>query len=182
MTMMRKRGNQALVQQIRDLARAGNWQEAKKLADTLPSTPDNIRLKEKIEKQLYITTGEIPAVMEGSMALADDEIDEALLEISPPVTRALKKNRANELAPNIGNAVMQFLSAIALFWGVITFFTALMFPGRYSLYDSSAVQVTQVYSEATFLMVQAIALFVFGGVLQVAVLVRSSQWLKRNEG
>jgi hypothetical protein len=74
MTLMneqRNKRNNQIVQQIKDFARAGQWQEAKNLVDTLPSTPDNIRLKERVEKQLYIATGEVPAVMEGSMALAD---------------------------------------------------------------------------------------------------------------
>lgn len=178
----KKRGNPAVIQQIKDLARAGKWQDAKNLADTLPSTPDNIKLKERVEKQLYIATGEVPVVMEGSMALADDDLDAALLEMATPVTRTPKKKTTNELAPNIGNAVMQFFSALALLWGIVTFFAALMFPGSYSLYNASAPQVTQVYSQATFLMAQAIALFVFVGVIQLVILVRGSQWLRRNEG
>lgn len=178
----KNRGNLAVVQQIKDLARAGKWQDAKNLADTLPPTTDNIKLKERVEKQLYITTGEVPAVMEGSMALADDDLDAAPPEISAPVIPTPKKKVANDLAPNIGNAVMQFFSAIALLWGIVTFFAALMFPGGYSLYSASAPQVTQVYAQATFLMAQAIALFVFVGVLQLVILVRGSQWLRRNAG
>lgn len=178
----KKRGNQAVVQQIKDLARAGKWQEAKNLVDTLPPTPDNIKLKERVEKQLYITTGEVPAVMEGSMAMADDDLDAALLEMGKPAPHVLSKSRKKKSALDYGNSVMQLLSAIALMWGVITFFTALGIPNRYSLYGASAVQATQVYSEATFLIAQAIALFVFVGVMQLVTLVRDSQGLRRNEG
>lgn len=186
MTMMnenRKRQQQQLIQQIRDLARNGDWQEAKRLADTLPDTPDNAKMKERIEKQLFIATGEVPAVMEGSMALLDSGLDEALLEGVPVVTkRAPKRVVDDELAPNIANAFLQFLAFIALVWGGVTFFTALTFPGRYSLYGASAPQMTQVYTQATFLMVQAIALFVFAGVMQLAIMVSGTQWLRRNRG
>lgn len=186
MTMMneqRKRQQQQLIQQIRDLARAGQWQEAKRLVDTLPETPDTIKMKERIEKQLFIATGEVPTVMEGSMALLDSELDEALLEGMPVVTkRPAKKLVDDELAPNIANAFLQLLAFIALAWGIITFIAALQIPGRYSLYDASAVQATQVYTEAAFIMLQAIALFLFAGVMQLAILVSGSQWLRRNRG
>lgn len=67
MTMMneqRKRQQQQLIQQIRDLARNGQWQEAKQLAVKLPNTPETTKMKERIEQQLLITTTEARAVTE----------------------------------------------------------------------------------------------------------------------
>jgi hypothetical protein len=84
----RKR-NQTM-QQVKELARAGQWQEAKKLVDTLPDTPDVIRIRNSIEKQLYIATGEIPAVMEGTPVVADTDEDLTSWVTSPS---ALKTKR-----------------------------------------------------------------------------------------
>lgn len=176
MTMMneqRKRQQQQLVQQIRDLARNGQWQEAKRLADNLPDTPDNAKMKERIEKQLFIATGEVPAVMEGSMALLDSELDEALLE-GVPIARKPDKKPTNPVSLNINiiNIALHILSALILLWGITTFNEALATPGQYSLYDASAPQITQVYAESVFIMTKAIALFALAGVAQLAVMVR----------
>lgn len=77
MTLLNKsmRQNQIL-QQVKELAQEGRWQDAKELIDTLPSSPEVDKIRVKISKQLFITTGEIPAIMEGSMALADAQGDD----------------------------------------------------------------------------------------------------------
>lgn len=94
----KKRGNPAVVQQIKDLARAGKWQEAKNLVDTLPSTPDNIKLKERVEKQLYIATGEVPSVMEGSPVLADEAVD---AEMDAALLTAIVKRKSRQTEDEI---------------------------------------------------------------------------------
>jgi hypothetical protein len=166
----RKR-NQTM-QQVKELARAGQWQEAKKLVDTLPDTPDVIRVRERIEKQLYIATGEVPAVMEGTPVVVDtdEDLTSWVASDAPP-----KVKRKSDKPPlNIANAVIHLVSALLLAWGIFTFFSASAFPGEYSLYDASAVQITQVYSEATFLMLKAVTLFVLAAVLQIAILARKA--------
>jgi hypothetical protein len=163
----RKR-NQTM-QQVKELARSRQWAEAKKLVDTLPDTPDVLRIRNSIEKQLFIATGEVPSVMENSMAAADMDEDAAVKVPAP------KTKRTSDKPPlNIANAVIHLVSALLLAWGVFTFFSASGFPEQYSLYDASAVQITQVYSEATFLMVKAIALLALVAVLQISVVARKA--------
>lgn len=116
----RKRAQQT-VQQIKDLARAGDWVEAKRLADTLPSTPDNNKLRERIAKQLFIATGEVPSVMEGSMALFDADDEVATTPAPPP---AAKVKRMENGIPSympiriVGNLV-NGIGAIMILIGVI---------------------------------------------------------------
>jgi hypothetical protein len=163
----RKR-NQTM-QQVKELARNGQWAEAKKLVDTLPNSPDVLRIRNSIEKQLFIATGEIPSVMENSMAAAEMDEDAAVKAPAP------KTKRTSDKPPlNVANAVIHLVSALLLAWGVFTFFSASGFPEQYSLYDASAVQITQVYSEATFLMVKAIALLALVAVLQISVVARKA--------
>jgi hypothetical protein len=119
MSLIKKRASET-VQQIKDLARAGDWVEAKRLVDTLPPTPDNTRLKERIEKQLFIATGEVPAVMEGSMALFDADSDVAAV---PAPTPAAKVKRLVDGIPSylairvVGNLV-NGIGAIMIVFGV----------------------------------------------------------------
>lgn len=136
MTMMRKRANET-VQQIKDLARAGDWVEAKRLVDTLPQTPDNIKLRERIEKQLFIATGEVPAVMEGSMALYDADSD-----VASPSMRTTTSAAAMKPKREVGAAPGYFaLYAVALafyafgFLSILGGIIALFLPGaEYELY------------------------------------------------
>jgi hypothetical protein len=81
----RKR-NQTM-QQVKELARNGQWAEAKKLVDTLPNSPDVLRIRNSIEKQLFIATGEVPSVMENSMAVADMDNDTETA-VPTPVVKA----------------------------------------------------------------------------------------------
>lgn len=79
----RKR-NQTM-QQVKELARNGQWAEAKKLVDTLPNSPDVLRIRNSIEKQLFIATGEVPSVMENSMAVVDMDNDTETAAPTPVV-------------------------------------------------------------------------------------------------
>lgn len=137
MTMMneqRKRQHQQLIQQIRDLARAGQWQEAKRLADTLPETPDTMKMKERIEKQLFIATGEVPTVMEGSMALLDSELDEALLEGIPVVARK-PKPAESDIPAYMPIRIVAYLvyggGILAICFGIALFFSGFFVESYY---------------------------------------------------
>lgn len=168
-----RRRNQTM-QQVKELARSGQWAEAKKLVDTMSDTPDVIRIRNSIEKQLYIATGEVPAVMEGSPAIAEsgDDLTAWVASDTPPK----KAKRADDKTSlHVANGFLQLLSAATLLWGIITFLSALTLPGRYSLYSASAPQITQIYTEATFVMAQAIALFTFAGALQISILASKAQ-------
>lgn len=117
----RKRNNEKL-QQVKELARNGQWAEAKKLVDTLPNTPDVVRIRNGIEKQLFIATGEIPSVMENSMAAVD--MDERGAK-SPNL--ALKTKRADDIIPTympirIPAGIIYFVGIFSSTLSVIVFF------------------------------------------------------------
>jgi hypothetical protein len=136
MSLIKKRASET-VQQIKDLARAGDWVEAKRLVDTLPPTPDNTRLKERIEKQLFIATGEVPAVMEGSMALFDADSDVATPSIRATTSAAaMKPKRETAGVPKYYALyavafLLYGLGFLSILGGIITLFVP---PSRYELY------------------------------------------------
>lgn len=118
-----RRRNQTM-QQVKELARSGQWAEAKKLVDTMPDTPDVIRIRNSIEKQLFIATGEVPSVMENSMAVVD--MDESI-GTKPPTLSALKAKRTVGDIPSYmpiriagylvyGIGVMAMTAAVLLFF------------------------------------------------------------------
>lgn len=69
--------------------------------------------------------------------------------------------------------IAQLLAAVALLGGAALFVLAIQTPGKYLMLAKSAVQVSQVYSEATFYGVMAIAAFAAGILLAVSSLARS---------
>lgn len=71
----------------------------------------------------------------------------------------------------IGIIVFHVLAFLAFIAGVISFFQATNIPGGYYLSSASAVQVTQVYSEATFVMLRAIAYILIALFIEVAIYV-----------
>lgn len=127
MTLMneQRKRNLQIIQQVKDLARDGKWLEAKRLVDSLPRTADTIKLKERIEKQLFIATGEVPQVMEGSMALADADDSTADVQAS-----ALKQKVSMTPIPSYwivravayliygGGGIVTFIGVISLFIGL----------------------------------------------------------------
>lgn len=54
------------------------------------------------------------------------------------------------MGKKIATVFWGLVSAFAFILGVITFLYAASVPGRYNLYSASAVQISQVYSEATY--------------------------------
>lgn len=65
--------------------------------------------------------------------------------------------------------VMTIIGALTLCAGILLFIVAFTTPTKYPLTGASAIQISQVYAEATFYAVLAIAAFVFSGVLLYAV-------------
>lgn len=82
-----RRRKAQILQQVKELARQGQWQEAKSLIDTLPDAPDVTRIRERIGKQLFVATGEVPTVMEGGLAVADMDEDTAWIEGSAQASK-----------------------------------------------------------------------------------------------
>ncbi len=60
------------------------------------------------------------------------------------------------------------IGALALVGGIWFFIKAFMTPSMYSLSTASAIQAQQVYGEATYYGVLAIAAFIFAGVMLLA--------------
>jgi hypothetical protein len=160
----RKRANQT-VQQIKDLARAGEWVEAKRLADTLPKTPDNTRLQERIAKQLFIATGEVPSVMEGSLALFDADSDVAAASAVP--TPAAKIKRDVSAVPKYYALyavafLLYGLGFLSILGGIITLFIP---PSEYELYGQ---MYTMSYAGAGFAAIASgIGMVVAGEIWRV---------------
>ena len=130
MSLIKKRANETL-QQVKDLARAGDWVEAKRLADTLPRTPDNLRLQERIAKQLFIATGEVPAVMEGSMALFEADSDVAAAPSPTPKVKRQTSGIPNYYALYAVAFLLYGLGFLAIFGGIITLFIP---PTQYEMF------------------------------------------------
>lgn len=64
--------------------------------------------------------------------------------------------------------VMTIIGVLTLVGGILLFIAAFTTPTKYPLSGASAIQISQVYAEATFYAVLAIAAFVFSGVLLYA--------------
>lgn len=64
--------------------------------------------------------------------------------------------------------VMTIIGALTLVAGILLFIMAFTTPTKYPIATASAIQISQVYAEATFYAVLAIAAFVFSGVLLYA--------------
>ena len=62
-------------------------------------------------------------------------------------------------------SIVQILGVLTLLAGVYFFMNALTIPARYTLSAASAVQITQVYSEATYNGIMAVAAFTLAGIL-----------------
>lgn len=62
----------------------------------------------------------------------------------------------------------RLVGALAMLAGIGWMFTAVTYPGSFSLRTASAVQVTQVYSEATYYGVLAIVAFSFAILVELA--------------
>lgn len=101
----RKRAN--TLQQVKELARAGQWVEAKKLVDTLPDTADVIRIRNGIEKQLFIATGEVPSVMENTYAVAEMDESVGTKPTAPPAPKA--KRTADDIPSYMPIRIAGFL-------------------------------------------------------------------------
>jgi hypothetical protein len=67
----------------------------------------------------------------------------------------------------IGTIIFQIISLLALTAGVFTLIIAAGVPSKYSLYDASAVQVSQVYSEATYTALMALGFLLLSAVIQL---------------
>ena len=65
-------------------------------------------------------------------------------------------------------AIVEVVGAIVLVGGIIALVKALSTPGSYAINDASAIQISQVYAEATYWAVIAVAAFVLAGVLMLA--------------
>jgi uncharacterized membrane protein YidH (DUF202 family) len=65
--------------------------------------------------------------------------------------------------------VIELFAAAVMLAGVALGIYAYALPSRFDIANASAIQVTQVYSQATLYAVLAVALFVLAGVLTLAV-------------
>jgi len=64
--------------------------------------------------------------------------------------------------------LITILGALALVGGILLFGAALLTPSQYPLASASAIQLSQVYAQATYYAVLSVAAFVFAGVLLIA--------------
>jgi hypothetical protein len=64
--------------------------------------------------------------------------------------------------------IFNIIGALVLVGGIAAIGLALWTPHKYYLDGASAIQATQVYSEATYYAVIAVAAFVLAGVLLIA--------------
>lgn len=64
--------------------------------------------------------------------------------------------------------VYDVIGALALLGGIGLLGLALYTPTKYSLVGASAIQISQVYSEASYYGVMAIAMFALTGILFLA--------------
>ncbi len=157
------------LQRVKELAREGEFKEAKVILDTLPDNPDVEKLRLRVNKRLYVATGAMPALDEDKPVVDShtvaEQAQEAIAQGQPP-----KRDKA----PSVGfiNTVLHIISAMLLLWGIMLLFFAFQVPGKYLLYDASAMQMTQVYSEGIFVAVKAIAIFILVMVLQIMVFTR----------
>lgn len=70
--------------------------------------------------------------------------------------------------------LVEIVGVLALVGGAFLLFRAVTYPGGFALSTASAVQITQVYSEATYYGVLSVAAFVLAGVLLLAAGSRGS--------
>ena len=93
--------NRKALTDVKELARAGEWQSAMDLIETLPSTSDTDRLKKQIAKKLYLETGEIPSV--DGIKVVDSQTTAAVAQ------EAHKEKRSKDKGSrNIVNAILNF--------------------------------------------------------------------------
>lgn len=64
--------------------------------------------------------------------------------------------------------LVEIVGAVVLVAGIAALLKALSTPGGYAMSGASAIQATQVYTEATFYAVVSVAAFVLAGVLLIA--------------
>ena len=68
--------------------------------------------------------------------------------------------------------VTNIFSVLFFVAGLFALWRGLAHPEAHSLFSASAVQVTQVYSEASHTLIVAVALFLASGVLQLTNIIR----------
>ena len=64
--------------------------------------------------------------------------------------------------------ITTILGALASVGGILLFIVAFITPFRFSLAGASEIQISRVYTQATFFGVLSVAAFVFAGVLLLA--------------
>ena len=69
----------------------------------------------------------------------------------------------------ITKVIFSLFSLLAFMAGVLTLFYAAGIPGRYNLYSASAVQATQVYSEATYSVLLALGYLLTAVFIQLLI-------------
>lgn len=65
--------------------------------------------------------------------------------------------------------IVEIFAAVVMLAGCAVGIYAFTVPNRFPLAEASAIQITQVYSQATFYGVIAIALFAFAAVLVLSL-------------
>lgn len=70
------------------------------------------------------------------------------------------------------NTILNLAAAGAFVWGAFQFLSTVIALPRYDLWGASAVQVTQVYTEATYHVASAAALFLLAILLELVVCIR----------
>lgn len=65
--------------------------------------------------------------------------------------------------------IMDIVGAIVLFAGIFLLFRAVTAPAGFPLSMASAVQITQVYTEAIYYGILAIGAFMLAGILLIAL-------------
>lgn len=65
--------------------------------------------------------------------------------------------------------LMDIIGAVALAGGAFLLFRAITYPGGFPLTGASAVQITQVYTEAMYYGILAIGAFMIAAILLIAL-------------
>lgn len=70
--------------------------------------------------------------------------------------------------------ITTIIGTLVLLGGIVLFIAAIITPQKYPLSGASAIQIAQVYSEATFYGVLSIAAFVLAGVLVLSLSIKTT--------
>lgn len=82
------------LQRVKELAREGEFKQAQAILDTLPDNPDVEKLRARVNKRLYVATGEMPALEEDKPVVDSHTVAEQAQEAiaqGTPVKKAMPR-------------------------------------------------------------------------------------------